>query len=288
MTDDYRAEELIYFMKKIGLDLAALMDCCLRNDELSGIQVYFLVYLLRHHSEGTYLTELCRETGMSKATLSALIKKLREKDYLLFVGSARRISGKKEVLPTKNSWKKAKSFLSRQGQMEDEVASRLSGYCTAGYPHLFTGTVMDNIRYGKLDATDEEVYQGGQTGQRRWIYPASCRTATILCSPATAPNLSQGQRQLLAIARAAVADPPGADSRRGYFLTSIPVAEKLVTGRHGRSDERPYHSFVIAHRLSTVKNSDCIMVMEQGRIIEREYPRRADCRQGQILSALYG
>ena len=82
MTDDFRAEELIYFMKKIGLDLAALMDCCLRNDELSGIQVYFLVYLLRHHSQGTYLTELCRETGMSKATLSALIKKLREKDYL--------------------------------------------------------------------------------------------------------------------------------------------------------------------------------------------------------------
>ena len=114
MTDDFRAEELIYFMKKIGLDLAALMDCCLRNDELSGIQVYFLVYLLRHHSEGTYLTELCRET-------------------IFIFGSARRISGRKKCFPPKNSWKKAKSFLSRQGRWKTRSAS-LSGYCTAGYP----------------------------------------------------------------------------------------------------------------------------------------------------------
>lgn len=125
MTDDFRAEELIYFMKKIGLDLAALMDCCLRNDELSGIQVYFLVYLLRHHSEGTYLTELCRETGMSKATLSALIKKLREKDYLYFRERPEDIR-KKEVLPTKKLLKESEEFFIRTRQMEDEVCGALS------------------------------------------------------------------------------------------------------------------------------------------------------------------
>lgn len=125
MTDDFRAEELIYFMKKIGLDLAALMDCCLRNDELSGIQVYFLVYLLRHHSEGTYLTELCRETGMSKATLSALIKKLREKDYLYFRERPEDIR-KKEVLPTKKLLEESEEFFIKTRQMEDEVCGALS------------------------------------------------------------------------------------------------------------------------------------------------------------------
>ena len=125
MTDDFRAEELIYFMKKIGLDLAALMDCCLRNDELSGIQVYFLVYLLRHHSEGTYLTELCRETGMSKATLSALIKKLREKDYLYFRERPEDIR-KKEVLPTKKLLEESEKFFIKTRQMEDEVCGALS------------------------------------------------------------------------------------------------------------------------------------------------------------------
>lgn len=125
MTDDFRAEELIYFMKKIGLDLAALMDCCLRKDELSGIQVYFLVYLLRHHSEGTYLTELCRETGMSKATLSALIKKLREKDYLYFRERPEDIR-KKEVLPTKKLLEESEEFFIKTRQMEDEVCGALS------------------------------------------------------------------------------------------------------------------------------------------------------------------
>ena len=125
MTDDFRAEELIYFMKKIGLDLTALMDCCLRNDELSGIQVYFLVYLLRHHSEGTYLTELCRETGMSKATLSALIKKLREKDYLYFRERPEDIR-KKEVLPTKKLLEESEEFFIKTRQMEDEVCGALS------------------------------------------------------------------------------------------------------------------------------------------------------------------
>ena len=125
MTEDFRAEELIYMMKKIGLDLAAQIDCCLKNDEISGIQVYFLVYLLRHHSEGTYLTELCRETGMSKATLSALIKKLREKDYLYFREHPEDIR-KKEVLPTKKLLEKREVFFDKARQMEDEVCGALS------------------------------------------------------------------------------------------------------------------------------------------------------------------
>lgn len=122
MTEDFRAEELIYMMKKIGLDLAAQIDCCLKNDEISGIQVYFLVYLLRHHSEGTYLTELCRETGMSKATLSALIKKLREKDYLYFREHPEDIR-KKKCFPPKNFWKRERYSLIRQGRWKMKSAA---------------------------------------------------------------------------------------------------------------------------------------------------------------------
>lgn len=95
MTEDSRVEELVYIMKKVGLNLTAQIDCCLGNQELSGVQTYFLVYFLRHHPEGTYLTEVCHETGMSKATLSALIKKLRGKGYLCF----REISGKSRSSP---------------------------------------------------------------------------------------------------------------------------------------------------------------------------------------------
>ncbi len=125
MTEDFRAEELIYMMKKIGLDVTAQIDCYLKNDEISGIQVYFLVYLLRHHSEGTYLTELCRETGMSKATLSALIKKLREKKYLYFREHPEDIR-KKKVLPTKKLLDESKKFLNKTKKMEEEVCGALS------------------------------------------------------------------------------------------------------------------------------------------------------------------
>lgn len=98
MTEDSRVEELVYIMKKVGLNLTAQIDCCLGNQELSGVQTYFLVYFLRHHPEGTYLTEVCHETGMSKATLSALIKKLREKDIFVS-GRSREISGKSRSSP---------------------------------------------------------------------------------------------------------------------------------------------------------------------------------------------
>ena len=132
--------------------------------------------------------------------------------------------------------------------------------------HLFTGTVMENIRYGKLDATDEEVYAAAKLANADgFIRRLSDGYNTMLTGDGA--NLSQGQRQLLAIARAAIADPPvlildeatsSIDTRTEKIVQD--GMDKLM---HGRT------TFVIAHRLSTVKNSDCIMVLEQGRIIER-------------------
>ena len=132
--------------------------------------------------------------------------------------------------------------------------------------HLFTGTIAENIRYGKLDATDDEVYAAAKLANADgFIRKLPDGYDTMLTSDGA--NLSQGQRQLLAIARAAIADPPvlildeatsSIDTR-----TERIVQEGMDRLMHGRT------TFVIAHRLSTVKNSDCIMVLEQGRIIER-------------------
>ena len=132
--------------------------------------------------------------------------------------------------------------------------------------HLFTGTVMDNIRYGKLDATDEECIRAAKLANSDgFIRRLPDGYDTMLTGDGA--NLSQGQRQLLAIARAAVADPPALilDEATSSIDTRT---EKLVqAGMDALMKGRT--TFVIAHRLSTVKNSDCIMVMEQGRIIER-------------------
>lgn len=132
--------------------------------------------------------------------------------------------------------------------------------------HLFTGTVMENIRYGRLDATDEEVIAAAKLANAdSFIRKLPDGYNTVL--KGDGGNLSQGQRQMLAIARAAVADPPALildeatssiDTRTEKMVQDS--MDKLMKGRT---------TFVIAHRLSTVKNSDCIMVLEQGRIIER-------------------
>ena len=132
--------------------------------------------------------------------------------------------------------------------------------------HLFTGTVMENIRYGNLDATDEEGVAAAQLANADgFIRRLPDGYNTMLTGDGA--NLSQGQRQLIAIARAAVADPPVLilDEATSSIDTRT---EKLVQDgmdalMYGRT------TFVIAHRLSTVRNADCIMVMEQGRIIER-------------------
>ena len=132
--------------------------------------------------------------------------------------------------------------------------------------HLFTGTVMDNIRYGRLDATDEECIAAAKLANADSFVrrlPEGYQTKLS----GDGGNLSQGQRQLLAIARAAVADPPvlildeatsSIDTRTETLVQQ--GMDRLMKGRT---------TFVIAHRLSTVRNSDCIMVLEQGRIIER-------------------
>ena len=132
--------------------------------------------------------------------------------------------------------------------------------------NLFTGTVMDNIRYGRLDATDEECMEAAKLANAHdFITRLPQGYDTELTG--NGASLSQGQRQLIAIARAAVADPPvmildeatsSIDTR-----TEAQVQKGMDALMHGRT------TFVIAHRLSTVKNSDCIMVLEQGRIIER-------------------
>lgn len=131
---------------------------------------------------------------------------------------------------------------------------------------LFTATVMDNIRYGKLDATDEEVIAAAKLANADgFIRRLPDGYNTMLTN--NGANLSQGQRQLLAIARAAVADPPVLilDEATSSIDTRT---EKLVQdGMDSLMKGRT--TFVIAHRLSTVRNSDCIMVLENGRIIER-------------------
>ena len=132
--------------------------------------------------------------------------------------------------------------------------------------HLFTGTVRDNIRYGKLDATDEEIVAAAKLANAdSFIRHLPQGYDTVLTGDGG--NLSQGQRQLLAIARAAIADPPALilDEATSSIDTRT---EKLVQDGMDRL-MKGRTTFVIAHRLSTVKNSDCIMVLEQGRIIER-------------------
>ena len=132
--------------------------------------------------------------------------------------------------------------------------------------HLFTGTIMENIRYGKLDATDQEVYAAAQLAHAdQFIRMLPQGYDTVLTGDGE--ELSQGQRQLLAIARAAIADPPvlildeatsSIDTRTERIVQQ--GMDNLMKGRT---------VFVIAHRLSTIRNSDAIMVLEHGRIIER-------------------
>lgn len=132
--------------------------------------------------------------------------------------------------------------------------------------HLFTGTVMDNIRYGRLDASDEECIAAAKLANAHsFIKRLPEGYNTMLTGDGA--NLSQGQRQLLAIARAAVADPPALILDEATSSIDTRTETLVQRGMDGLMYGRT--TFVIAHRLSTVKNSDCIMVLEQGRIIER-------------------
>ncbi len=151
--------------------------------------------------------------------------------------------------------------------------------------NLFTGTVMDNIRYGKLDATDEECINAARlAGAHDFITRLPGGYETALDNNGS--NLSQGQRQLIAIARAAVADPPvmildeatsSIDTR-----TEAIVQKGMDALMHGRT------VFVIAHRLSTVQNSDVIMVLDRGRIIERGNHQKLIAEKGQYYQLYTG
>ena len=132
--------------------------------------------------------------------------------------------------------------------------------------HLFTGTVMENIRYGRLDATDEECIEAAKlVNADDFIRRLANGYQTVLTSDGG--NLSQGERQLLAIARAAVANPPALILDEA--TSSIDTRTEQMVQRGMDSIMKGRSTFVIAHRLSTIRNADMIIVMDHGRIIER-------------------
>ena len=200
MAESFKTEELLFMMKRINLSLTAQMELSLGNKEITGVQVYFLVYILRHHPDGTYLTELCREIGVSKPTLSALIK---------------------------------------------------------------TGTILDNLRWGNPDATEEECIEACK---------AACADEFIDRMPdgyhtniaRGGANVSGGQKQRLCIARALLKKPKvlilddstsavdtATDaSIRAAFAKEIPGTTKII----------------IAQRISSVQSADRILVLDNGRI----------------------
>jgi len=151
--------------------------------------------------------------------------------------------------------------------------------------HLFTGTVMDNIRYGKLDATDEEIYAAAKLANAdSFIRHLENGYETMLT--ADGANLSQGQRQLLAIARAAVADPPVLILDEATSSIDTRTESLIEKGMDSLMEGRTV--FVIAHRLSTVRNSHAIMVLEHGKIIERGNHKELIAQKGKYYQLYTG
>ena len=125
MEENLSSEDLLFMMKRISTRLTAQIETRLGQKTMTGVQVYFLVYILRHHPKGTYLTELYREIGISKSTLSALIKKMEEKEYLYTHTDSEDIR-KKKVLPTAKLIGEGDQLLREVDQMESELFSGLN------------------------------------------------------------------------------------------------------------------------------------------------------------------
>ncbi len=150
--------------------------------------------------------------------------------------------------------------------------------------HLFTGTVMDNIRYGRLDATDEEVIAAAKTASAHsFIMRLSDGYNTVITGDGA--NLSQGQRQLLNIARAAISKAPILILDEATSSVDTRTERHIEHGMDRLMKDRT--TFVIAHRLSTVRNADAIMVLEKGEIIERGTHDELFKTEGKVLRALH-
>ncbi|HJB29440.1 MAG TPA: MarR family transcriptional regulator [Candidatus Blautia faecavium] len=124
MIEEFQTERLLLLLKKINIDMELRLEKALRKEDMSGTQAYFLVYILRHHPGGTYITELCHEIGVSKATLSTLAKKLREKGYLCFEENPKDVR-KKKLVPTEKLTVQEEEFLSRAQQVEEKICQVL-------------------------------------------------------------------------------------------------------------------------------------------------------------------
>ncbi len=162
---------------------------------------------------------------------------------------------------------------------------RLSQGAVLQDTHLFTGTVMDNIRYGRLDATDEECIQAARTANADgFIRRLPEGYQTMLTGDGA--NLSQGQRQLLAIARAAVKDPPIMVLDEATSSIDTRTEQHIQQGMDALMEGRTV--FVIAHRLSTVRNADCIVVIEGGRIMEKGSHAQLIAEQGRYYQLYTG
>ena len=158
MPEDISAEELIFTIRKVGLHLTTQLELCFKEKEISGIQAYFLVYILRHHPKGTFLTELYHEIGVSKPTLSVLIKKLKQKGYLSLEENPEDIR-KKKVIPTAKLLEEGENFLQQADQMESDICSVLNPQEKTQLQSLAQKVLEQMVKLEQIE-TDRRYFKG--------------------------------------------------------------------------------------------------------------------------------
>lgn len=158
MPEDISAEELIFTIRKVGLHLTTQLELCFKEKEISGIQAYFMVYILRHHPKGTFLTELCHEIGVSKPTLSVLIKKLKQKGYLSLEENPEDIR-KKKVIPTAKLLEEGENFLQQADQMESDICSVLNPQEKTQLQSLAQKVLEQMVKLEQIE-TDRRYFKG--------------------------------------------------------------------------------------------------------------------------------